>query len=109
MENRELIKEYLSKFDGKYNEEDTTYGFWDVQCIMDLARADEREKMQGVDVWISRDDYENSDAIFSSHKPHSEILGGVLYYNSGLYGFEDAIGLQPGQCRKFKIVECGND
>lgn len=122
-----------------------------MECALDLARADEREKMtqekfaeyfntlqggevasailtqllrrgvtdddlrglrlqwikeqpEGVEVWVSRDDYENSSAIFSSHKPHEEVLGGVLYYNSGLYGFEDALGLQQGECAKFRIV-----
>lgn len=191
MENRELIKEYLSKFDGKYNEEDTTYGFWDVQCIMDLARADEREKMQGVESgWhneyevicagqkignmeckscgkkISDEDYmlkkrrnfslrgNENDAWFLYHRECSNdrvewlqhdkqrlstvdvwiswdadrdgfnMWGGQApeipkqrYYGAAQSTYFGELsmtvvrqlGLLKGQCKKFKIVECGND
>lgn len=154
MDNRELIKDYLSKFDGKYNEEETPYGFWDVQCIMDLARQDEREKMteekiaehfaklstgevaatmltyllrggitdddlrglrlqwipdereemQGVEIWVSwnKGDYR---PFISEYEDLPQGKRDVI----SCWASESIFKVTEGQCRKFKLVECGNE
>lgn len=130
-----------------------------MECALDLARADEREKMtqekfaeyfntlqggevasailtqllrkgitdddlrglrlqwikekpEGVDVWVSWGTKGYLPYV-SSEKPfESNVVGGVEYTRkTGRYcerfplGIARKIGLQPGQCRKFRILE----
>lgn len=71
---------------------------------------DEREKMQGVDCWVSWDD--NKDGfcdIWYKDKPRCSVSG---YWDgsdncsvSVSVGFVEKLGLKKGQCKKFRIVE----
>ncbi len=71
-----------------------------------------RDQPQGVDIWVSWGTRGYLPYI-SSEKPfESNVVGGVEYTRkTGRYcerfplDIARKIGLQPGQCRKFRIVE----
>ena len=46
--NLKLIIEYLKNYNGKHNPKDVTYGYYDVQLLMDLARSDNKRKIQSI-------------------------------------------------------------
>ncbi len=74
----------------------------------------EREKMQGVDVWVSWDDNDFTHNIKVScyMKPKKNVKeDGSVYYtlhDVNCYfpkNLAEYTGLQKGQCKKFRIVE----
>lgn len=76
---------------------------------MELARADEREKMQGVEIFISMD---KVDAVISTDEPEKyEQDGANFFCNYGyaigvnVQDFAKFLGVERGQCKKFRIVE----
>lgn len=80
--------------------------------LLDLARADEREKMQGVDCWISWDEgnFESPTVTTKQPKTNKDSTGRIYHTDLGqnfTLQKEDAekLGLQQGQCKKFRIVE----
>jgi hypothetical protein len=92
--------------------------------MMNLARADEREKMQGVEVWVSWDEDKHtmlslSVPVLSIDKPeynnHSIVGKNYRYndnddYSAGLTReIAKHLNIQQGQCKKFRIVEVGNE
>ncbi len=82
---------------------------------MELARQDEREKMQGVDCYVSWDDGKFESPAISIQKPTMGCkLGGKFYTGLGqniTIPKEDGVklGVSPGQCKKLRIVEVGNE
>ena len=46
--NLKIIIEYLKEYNGKHNPKDVTYGYYDVQLLMDLARHDCQRKVQNI-------------------------------------------------------------
>ena len=80
---------------------------------MELARQDEREKMQGVDCYVSWDDGKFESPAISIQKPTMGCkLGGKFYTGLGqniTIPKEDGVklGVSPGQCKKLRIVGGG--
>lgn len=82
--------------------------------LLDLARADERAKMQGVDVWVSWDNHHacgDVTASFKEPKANRNSDGSTYYNNYGAMSFDISehaakfLNIEPGQCKKFRIVE----
>ncbi len=76
---------------------------------MELARQDEREKMQGVDVFVS---WDSADKVISTEKPETYEQDGKAYYCNYGYviecnvkDFATHLGVSEGQWKKFRIVE----
>ncbi len=84
----------------------------------------EREKMQGVEVWVSWDEDKHtmlslSVPVLSIDKPeynnHSIVGKNYRYndnddYSAGLTReIAKHLNIQQGQCKKFRIVEVGNE
>ncbi len=76
-----------------------------MECALDLARADEREKMQGVDVWISVNAHREAIIEFYMNRPtpNSWIYNNLTDDSDRLI---ELLKLQSGECAKFKIVRC---
>ena len=105
-------EEIIESTSGEY----TCFSVWDavdISKFMELARADEREKMQGVEVWVSWDNYHPSchATVFSKEPISKPINGGKMHDISSGHcvqltdGFAKWLGLRKGQCKKFKIME----
>lgn len=122
MTNEEIIKEY-----GKPE------NWISLSDLLDLARADEREKwqghllnsvltdaefeeytgskreeMQGVDVWVSMD---KVDAVISTGEPERYEQDGASFFcgygeviETNVYDFAKLLSIERGECAKFKIV-----
>ncbi len=84
---------------------------------MELARQDELEKLQGVDVWVSWDeDYfgEHPNPKISDDEPVEWVagqfdIGGCDMRTEIFESFATMLGIEQGQCKKFRIVEVGNE
>lgn len=75
--------------------------------LFELIRTDEREQMQGVDVWVSWDEGRSTSKLFSKEQPVAHIADeNVFHEGEFLRTANSWFNIQPGQCRKFKIVEC---
>lgn len=86
-----------------------------IDC-MELARQDEREKMQGCDVWVSWDEgnFESPTVTTKQPKTNKDSTGRIHHTDLGQNftiskGDALKLGLQQGQCKKFRIVEVGNE
>ena len=83
--------------------------------LLNLARQDEREKMQGVEVWVSWDKHHKWEEVarISTTEPVVEaegMDGAVIYKTVEPYSYVSKIickllNISPGQCKKFRIVE----
>ena len=91
--------------------------------LLNLARQDEREKMQGVEVFISwdseDDEFEPQEKPCSvwADRPEYDREFGTFVGNLGFEceaaawlfnipeSFCDMLGVDSGQCKKFRIVE----
>lgn len=111
MENDEIIESYFYDDDLDHSYIDAE----DFQSLMDKARQDEREKMQGVDFWISWSKHYNwkENARISLKEPTVAAIG---MEGAKIYNVEEpysclsdeictALNISPGQCKKFRIVE----
>jgi len=74
----------------------------------------EREKMQGVDCWVSWDNHHacgDVTASFKEPKANRNSDGSTYYNNYGAMSFDISehaakfLNIEPGQCKKFRIVE----
>ena len=82
-----------------------------IETAKQQARQDEREKMQGVDVWVSWDEVGFEYPIVTIKQPiQNTFTNGEIYHTGIGQNFslkkEDAekLGIQKGQCKKFRIV-----
>lgn len=80
--------------------------------MYELIVAGEREKMQGVEVWVSWDEgnFESPTVTTKQPKTNKDSTGRIYHTDLGqnfTIQKEDAekLGLQKGQCKKFRIVE----
>lgn len=85
--------------------------------LLNLARADERAKMQGVDVWISWDGRDGG-TVDAWHKEEPRRGENDMFYGSSDINGKHShitelhkdsaklLGISPGECAKFKIVRC---
>lgn len=95
MTNEEIVEE--SSNSGKE--------FVNMYDMMELARQDEREKMQGVDVWVS---WDNNNSTVAPEvwitRPRPNMNGtftGRVHHDA----ISSELSISPGQCKKFRIVE----
>ena len=115
MTNHEIIRSALKIRKEILGKKGTMFDIGEVNHMMNMLRDEyEREKMQGVEVYISWSDvHAYSQPEISVSKP-TEIdgLGGNAYSN---YNVADActcpdliaklLNISPGQCKKFRITE----
>ena len=80
--------------------------------LLNLARADEREKLQGVDVWVSWDSERIQPIWMTNNEPIEMDLGRYNINNSfaytqiNLHFTKCILKISPGEWAKFKIVRC---
>ena len=80
--------------------------------LLNLARADEREKLQGVDVWVSWDSERIQPIWMTNNEPIEMDLGRYNINNSfaytqiNLHFTKCILKISSGECAKFKIVRC---
>lgn len=80
--------------------------------LLNLARADEREKMQGVDVWVSWDSERIQPIWMTNNEPVEMDLGryninnSFVYTQINLHFTKCILKISSGECAKFKIVRC---
>ena len=80
--------------------------------LLNLARQDEREKMQGVEVYISWDEgsFESPTVTIKQPQTNKDSAGRIYHTDLGqnfTIKKEDAekLNISPGQCKKVRIVE----
>ncbi len=80
------------------------YRISEVETLMELARADEREKMQGVDVWVSwgKADYR---PFMSKYEDFPIGKRDII----SCWTSESIFNVSEGQSKKFIIMEATND
>ena len=98
MTNEEIIKQVES---GKYPEFHE-YTYKKTLELMELARQDEREKMQGVDCNCLR----CSPNVFPNLRFNvCSICGNKRCPHASDHNYECTNSNEPGQCKKFRIAE----
>ena len=112
MTNREIIRSALKIRKEILGKKGTMFDIGEVNHMMNMLRDEyEREKMQGVDCYVSWDDGKFESPAISIQKPTMGCkLGGKFYTGLGqniTIPKEDGVklGVSPGQCKKFRIVE----
>lgn len=118
MENKEIIEQIDKGESWEYMNTEIVTRIGNLPAALELARQDEREKMQGVDCWVSWDATDDSDKgnwenpVMSIKEPAKNTAKSGRIYYTGLgqnitiskeYALK--LGLQQGQCKKFRIVE----
>ncbi len=104
----EALEEYIAKKRQLFKENNPFY-----HVPLEL----EREKMQGVDCWVSWDeDYfgEHPNPKISDDEPAEWVAGqfdvGSCDMRTEVFeSFATMLGIEQGQCKKFRIVEVGNE
>ena len=111
MTNEEIIEQIDKGESWEYMNTAMVTHIGNLPAALELARQDEREKMQGVDCYVSWDDGKFESPAISIQKPTMGCkLGGKFYTGLGqniTIPKEDGVklGVSPGQCKKFRIVE----
>lgn len=116
MTNKEIIEQIDKGESWEYMNTTIVTAIGNLPAALDLARQDEREKMQGVDCFISWDGRDSGtvDAWHNDEPRKGE--NDMFYGSSDINGkhshiselhkdFAKLLGIEQGQCKKFRIVE----